>query len=673
MKRLFIATFILALQACTEPSPRKAIETTALNRSPLALDHIDAQSLSSQCDRDMAKTRQDIATLESLPAPYTVDTVLKPLDQLFLSIENGTGMVFLLSNVHPEQDVREAGDRCVQEYSKLITDIGLSEALYQRSKEVNSEDADPLTQRFHEKVLRDFKRSGVDKDTQSREKIRALNEDIIKLGQDFSRNTREDVRHILVTETQLAGMPEDFIQQHPLDEEGLATITTDYPDVYPFLQYAHDDNKRLAIYKEFLNRGYPDNKQVLTDIITKRYELAQRLGYVDYAAFVTEELMVKSPAVVDNFIQRINQLVDKRSKADYAQLLATLQVQSPQASEVGNWQKSYLEEIVRKQQYQVDTKVIRQYFQYDNVTDGIFQLVSDLFDVQIKPWDTPVWHKSVKAYEMWENGEVIGQFYLDMHPRPGKYGHAAQFGIRPGVLGQQLPVAALVCNFPGESDGSELMEHRQVETFLHEFGHLIHSIFGGRQQWATFSGVATERDFVEAPSQMLEEWIWDYDTLKRFARNSEGEVIPVALVEKMHAARLFARGTHIRNQMFYAALSLKYYQTPPEQLDLDKILIDTQEAYSPFGYIENTHFYSSFGHLYGYSAAYYTYMWSEVIAADILAEFEKKGMRNTEVARHYRQSILAAGGTKDASELVEDFLGRPTNFDAFIQRLKGVK
>ncbi len=161
MKRLLIATFIFTLQACTEPSPREAIETTPLNPPSIALDKIDAQSLSSQCDRDMAKTRQEIATLEGLPAPYTVDTVLKPLDQLFVSIENGTGMVFLLSNVHPEQEVREAGERCVQEYSKLITDIGLSQALFERSKQVNSEGADLLTQRFHKKVLRDFKRSGV--------------------------------------------------------------------------------------------------------------------------------------------------------------------------------------------------------------------------------------------------------------------------------------------------------------------------------------------------------------------------------------------------------------------------------------------------------------------------------------------------------------------------------
>lgn len=673
MKRLFIASLLISIQACTDTGITSTSPSTDTIASGLYQDNLNATELEQQCQQDLEQTRSELSQLEQLPPPYTVATVLKPLDQLFVRIENGTGMVFLLSNVHPDPALREAGDVCVQEFSKIITDIGLSPALYQRASQVDSSTNDITTQRFHEKVLRDFKRSGVDKNDQTRDQLRKLNDDIIRLGQDFSRNTREDVRHIKLTMAQLDGMPQDFIDKHPLDDAGYASISTEYPDVYPFLRYAHSDEKRLGIYREFLNRGYPANQQVLKDIILKRYELAQLLGYQDYASYVTEDLMVKSPQVVDDFIQRINKLAEPRAQSDYAQLLAMLKTQSSGATEVGNWQKAYLEEQVRKQQYQLDTKEIRQYFQYSNVTEGVFQLMKDLFGVDIRPWQTPVWHQSVKAYEVWDGDTVIGRFYLDMHPRPGKYGHAAQFGIRPGVAGQQLPVAALVCNFPGEADGNELMEHRQVETFLHEFGHLIHSIFGGQQQWATFSGVATERDFVEAPSQMLEEWIWDYDTLKGFARNHDGDVIPKQLLEKMQAARSFARGTHIQNQMFYAALSLKYYQTVPEQLDLDQILMETQAAYSPFNYIEGTHFYASFGHLYGYSAAYYTYMWSEVIAADILAEFRREGMRNKAVARHYRQSILAAGGTKDAAQLVEDFLGRPTNFDAFIIDLNGAQ
>ncbi|MGK0500736.1 MAG: thimet oligopeptidase [Oceanicoccus sp.] len=362
-------------------------------------------------------------------------------------------------------------------------------------------------------------------------------------------------------------------------------------------------------------------------------------------------------------------MVASRSDADYQQLLNSLQTIDPSATSVGAWQKSYLQETVRREKYQVDTRVVRQYFQYGNVKQGIFSLIEDLFTVNIKPWDTPVWDPSVEAFQIWENDKIIGQFYLDMHPRKGKYKHAAQFGIRSGIAGQQLPTAALVCNFPGRGDPTALMEHSQVETFLHEFGHLIHTIFGGQQRWSGFSGIATERDFVEAPSQMLEEWIWDYDTLKTFAINKQGETIPQSLLDNMLQARDLAKGSHIRHQMFYASLSLSIYQTDPAELDIKQRMIELQGQYSPYAYIEDTHFYSNFGHLFGYSASYYTYMWSKVIAADILQEFKQQGMRNTKLAHHYRTTILAPGGSKNAAQLVEDFLGRPSNFDAFIQRL----
>ncbi len=672
MKRLLTATVLLSLLACSEREAAEPLAATRTSQSP-DLYRVDytAEALTQQCELDLQGARDAFSSLERLQPPYNVDTVLRPLDQLFLTIENGTGMVFLLSNVHPDAALRQAGDLCVQEFSKLITDLGLSVPLYQHVEAVNTDEQDADTRRYQSKVLRDFRRSGVSKDKKTRNSIRQLNETIVQLGQDFSRNIRDDVRHITVPPAGLDGLPQDFIEQHPVDEDGYAKVTTNYPDVYPYLRYANNDGHRLALYQEFLNRGYPANKKVLKDIIVQRQTLAGLLGYSDYASYVAEDLMVKTPQVIEDFITRISTLTEQRANNDYAQLLAALQQTDPTAQSVGNWQKAYLEERVRKQQYQLDTKVIRQYFHYDNVVAGVFQLMTDLFGVEITRWDTPVWHQSVTAYQVWDQGKVIGRFYLDMHPREGKYGHAAQFGIRPGLSGQQLPVAALVCNFPGENDGSALMEHRQVETFLHEFGHLIHSIFGGQQQWATFSGVATERDFVEAPSQMLEEWIWDYDSVKGFAVNSNGESIPRPLLEKMRAARSFARGTFIQNQMFYAALSLAYYQTPVDQLDLDKILRAKQAQYSPFGYIENTHFYAGFGHLYGYSAAYYTYMWSEVIAADILKQFEQQGMRNKKLANHYRQTILAPGGSKDADQLVQDFLSRPFNFDAFVERLNG--
>jgi thimet oligopeptidase len=340
----------------------------------------------------------------------------------------------------------------------------------------------------------------------------------------------------------------------------------------------------------------------------------------------------------------------------------------PSITQVSDWQKIYAENLIKKEQYQLDSQEIRQYFQYEKVRKGIFDLTETMFDVQIRPWKTDVWHDSVEAYELVENNKVIGRFYLDMHPRENKYNHAAQFSVVNGIKGVQLPVHALVCNFPG-GDGKGLLEHSDVETFLHEFGHLMHALFAGQQKWMYFSGVKTEWDFVEAPSQMLEEWVWDEETLRSFATNDKGEPIPLALIQKMKAGREFGKGMWTQHQLFYAALSLGVYNQDPAKVDLDKLMAEIQSTYSPFGYVDDTYFYTSFGHLNGYSAIYYTYMWSLVIAADMHSEFVKKGLRNTKLAKHYRKTVLAPGGSGDAADLVKKFLGRSYNFDAFAKDL----
>lgn len=656
----------IILSGCSQPPTAGTVDTAP---SPYT-DGLSADQLSAECDRNLKQTRNRLSELEQLSPPYTADSVLKPIDRLLNSINNDTGMVFLLNNAHPDASVQEAADSCVQQFMQLQTDIGLSPALYQRVAQTVVDNADPQTRRVRQRLLRDFDRFGVGLAAEKRETVREINKRIIELGQDFSKNIRSDVRQITVPAGQaLAGLPQDYIDDHPVDSDGNIAISTDYPDLFPFMRYAHNDAARKDLYIQYLNRAWPINDAVLGEIIEQRYRLARALDYPDFASYATEIMMVKSPETVSGFIDRVNELATPRAQRDYAALLDVVQSDYPNATQVDSWRKFYAEERVRKRDYQVDTKAVREYFQFGNVKQGIFDLVQDLFGVEIVPWSTAVWHPSVETYAIRENGNVLGYFYLDLHPRQQKYKHAAQFDVQAGIVGEQLPIAALVCNFPGENDPSALMEHGQVETFLHEFGHLLHHIFSGRQQWALFSGVATERDFVEAPSQMLEEWIWDYDTLKRFAVNRQGEVIPEALVQKMRKARDFARGTHIRNQMFYAALSLDYYMRDPAMLDLEKTLVELQQQYSPFPYVENTHFYASFGHLYGYSAAYYTYMWSEVIAADILQQFKQQGMRNRELAIHYRKTILEPGGSKDAEQLVEDFLGRPFSFDAFANRL----
>jgi len=274
---------------------------------------------------------------------------------------------------------------------------------------------------------------------------------------------------------------------------------------------------------------------------------------------------------------------------------------------------------------------------------------------------------------MYRDGVLMARFHLDMHPREGKYQHAAAFGTQVGIAGKQLPVSTLVCNFAGGKDASEAMEFSEVRTFLHEFGHLVHALFGGHQRWAALSGIATEWDYVEAPSQMLEEWMYDKDTLQSFAVNSKGETIPDEIVHKLRNARLFGEGLMANMQIFYAALSLEYHQRDPDTFTLLDKMMELEARYSPMPHQQETYFYANLGHLNGYSAIYYTYMWSKVIAMDMFSEFEKNGLDDRETARRYRDIILAPGGTKPAAKMVEEFLGRPYSLDAFADSLEPEK
>ncbi len=360
------------------------------------------------------------------------------------------------------------------------------------------------------------------------------------------------------------------------------------------------------------------------------------------------------------FLEDVNVAAKPGADKDYAELLAFAKTVDPSITQLEGWDNAYMQNLLRKQKYAVDAEVVRQYFTYDKVRQGIFTLIGDLFGADIRPWNTPVWDKGVTAWELYDQGTLVGRFYLDMHPRKGKYNHAAQFPIRTGVTGFQVPVGALICNFPATGP----MDHGDVTTFLHEFGHLIHSLYSGRQTYSTQSMGNLQWDFIEAPSQLLEEWTWDYDTLKGFAANAKGEPIPQDLVRKMNIARHFGEAGQWKGQLAYAAVSLNYYNRAPD-FDL-KSTWDSQIArYSLFPNVPGTHPYASFGHLDGYSAIYYTYVWSKAIALDLFTKFKAGGMRDRATAMRYRTLVLEPGGSRDANGLIEDFLGRPLSLEAF--------
>jgi thimet oligopeptidase len=529
--------------------------------------------------------------------------------------------------------------------------------------------ADAETRFYTEKALRDFRLAGVDKDEATRNRIRALREELVLIGQEFSRNIRDDKRTVIVSDVkELEGLPADYIERHKPGADGKITLTIDYPDALPVFSYAKNESLRRRMYTAYNNRAYPKNMAVLDRLVAKRHELANLLGFKTWADYITADKMVASSANANAFIDRIVKASAERAGREYQILLKRKQQDVPDAKAVNAWETTYYSELVRKANYDFDTQSVRPYFTYDRVKQGVLDVTGRLFGVTFKQIkDAPVWDKSVECYEMFENGKLVGRFYLDMHPREGKYNHAAQFGVRTGVAGKQIPEAVLVCNFPGgiENDPG-LMEHDDVVTFFHEFGHLLHTLFAGRHKWIGVGGISTEQDFVEAPSQMLEEWTWDAPTLQSFARHYKtNEPIPVELVKQMRRAAEFGEGLRVRRQMVYARLSLSVYDRAPKEVNTDALVKQITEQYQPFPFVEETHFQTAFGHLDGYSAVYYTYMWSLVIAKDMFSQFDRANLLAPNVARRYREMVLAPGGSKPAAKLVEDFLGRPFNFAAW--------
>jgi thimet oligopeptidase len=622
------------------------------------------------CRRDMERARAEAERAKASGAADAAAT-LRAFDAAFAALGEAASRASLARNVHPDPGMRDAAEAAEQEVDALSTELSLDRGLYDALVALDVSAEDVATRHLLKKSLRDFRRAGVDRDAATRARVRALREELVRVGQEFGRNIKDDVRRIDLDPVELDGLPEDWKRAHPAGEGGKVTVTTDNTDYVPFMTYARSERAREALWRLYRLRGHPKNLDVLSRMLTRRAELARVLGYPSWAAYVTEDKMIGSAEAAAEFVEKIARAAEARMHRDHAQLLARKRKDAPEAARVEPWDSAWLQERVKAEQYGFDSQSVRPYFEYGRVKEGVLSVTGRLFGISYRRVEAPVWHPDVEAYEVAEDGRTLGRIYLDMHPREGKYKHYAQFTLSSGQRDVRLPEGVLVCNFPRPAPGAPaLMEHGDVKTFFHEFGHLLHHVLGGHTRWAAHSGVATEWDFVEAPSQMLEEWVWDPGVLATFATHVEtGEPIPAALVRRMKAADEYGKGLMVRQQMFYAATSLELHQRAPDGLDTTALVAEMQERYTPFRHVEGTYFHESFGHLDGYSAIYYTYMWSLVIAKDLFGPFREAGLMDAAVARRYRQAILEAGGSKPAAELVQDFLGRPHSFAAYEQWL----
>ena len=521
-----IAAMLIAATSLSAPlaAQENIMESPARFAGAILADAPDAAALTARCDEYVSEFERRFAALEAQQAPFTVDRTLKAYDDLQALGYSGGAEFYSFSQSMDTAEKREAGLACYARMTEIGTRVGLSRPIYDHLKAVNVDGADAATRYYLGRTLAEFERNGVAFDETRRAEIEALQDEITDIGNRFGANYAEARGIVKALPSELAGLPQDWIDAHPPGHDGLVEISTDTPDLQPVLTYAENGVLREKLLRVSLTRAFPENSELLGDLFTKRQQLADLLGRPDYATLLLEDRMLDTPGKVAAHMAELYQAAAPVAAADLSALRQTLARVSP-GEELSIFNVAYVSQLAVKERFDLDPQEVRQYFMFDNVRQGIFDLTQSLFDVDIRPWDTPLWHPDVEAFSVYDGERLLGRFYLDSHPRPGKYQHANHIALRKGVTGESIPISVLTMNLPEGGYETGLMEHRQVETFLHEFGHLLHNILGGQQQWFGISGIANERDFTEAPSQMLEEWVYDYDTLARFARNEAGETV----------------------------------------------------------------------------------------------------------------------------------------------------
>jgi len=629
----------------------------------------DAAAFAKTEDGYLAAAQKDIDQVAAVKGDHTIDNTLVPYDDAVRNLASAGYFAGLMQQVHPEEAFRDKAEEMTRKVSAAATALALNQDVYHALSALDVSKADAATRYYVNRQLLEFRLAGVDKDEATRNKIKDLNDKLTELQSKFDRNISDGQRSVTITDAkELDGMPADYIARHKPGPDGKITITTDYPDYLPALKFAKSTDLRRRLYVEFLNRAYPTNKGVLTDMIRTRDEIANTLGYKSWADYNAADKMIGNGQHIAQFISELNAADRPIADREFQMLLAEKRKTDPNATTLEPYESSYYSELLRRANYSFDSASVRPYLPYQEVKEGILDTAQKLFKLTFKQEvGAPGWAPDIETWDVYDQGKMIGRFYLDMHPRKGKFSHAEMVPVLDGIKGKQLPEAALVCNFPiPTADDPGLMEFGDVETFFHEFGHLMHMILGGQQQWAGIAGISMESDFVEAPSQMLENWMHNSVVLSSFAKNYKtGQTIPADLVAKMDRALAFGRGLSIAQQARYTAISYDIYSKPPDQVDLDAVTVATMKEFTPFTEVPDTHMWASFGHLGGYSSAYYTYMWDKVIAQDFYAQFDQANPMLGDAAARYRKTVLEPGGSESANDLVKNFLGRPQNTKAF--------
>ncbi len=661
-----------------DATPKAKIPTHQVDSVAVGMTKTGVTAL---CDEHLRRAQALLEEVKALKSAadesLSYESVLGKVDDISFELSVGAGFPELMSVGHVDKAVRDAAEGCRPKVVKFDTNMMLDAEFaavvkrYAATKPALS----GTRKRLLSELLRDFRRNGLELSAADQTKLRALNKELTELEQQFERNLADARASLRVEPKRLKGLPESFIKNHAPGKDGLVEITTDYPDYFDVVSHAEDRALARDLTKLFDNRAADKNVPILEKVLILRERKAKLLGYETWADYAIEPRMAKTRAAVKKFLDKAAATVRAPAKQEYKLFLQQYRKIGGKANPIPNYDRLYLENLLRKSKFNFDETKLRPYFEIGNVTKGLMTIISKLYSIKIvEVKDAKTWHSDVKVIDLFEGSKKLGRIYLDLHPRDGKYKHAAMFEIRGGrrlSSGEYVtPIAALMCNFPKPGAGPALMTHSQVTTYFHEFGHALHHVLT-QQALATYAGTNTVRDFVEAPSQMFEEWTYARETLDLFAKHHEtGEKIPDDLFKAMHKSRTFGRALSTERQISLATLDFEYHSRPTP-VKTDVVFTEVMKKTQQFSYLPETHFQATFGHLMGYDAAYYGYQWALAIARDVLTRFKSAGLMNAKVAADWRAAVLEPGAGADERDLVTKFLGRETNLEAYGEFLSG--
>ena len=637
----------------------------------------DAIAINQRCDLELASARAAIAALAKDRRPARLLPDLNRLQQRVGAFSNP---VYLLANVAVDKATRDAAQQCIEKLSPLSTELYQSVPLFQRVQALKP--ADGVDRRYREELLENFEDSGASLPADKRARAKAISDELDVLGLAFQKAVNEDPTTVTLTVAEAAGLPEAWLAARKRDAAGNLVLGMNYPTVVPFFSNATSEDARRKVWTAFQNQGGVANLERLDKGLKLRFELAQLHGQPDFATMALKRRMAQTPKAVEDFLTGVREAVAQGEQRELGELRAEKAALLSQTAgkpvdevqvQVQRWDTTYLQERLKRSRYAIDQEKLRAYFPTDKAVAFSIKVAERLYGIRFVAAKVPVWHPDVRYYDVFEaagtnakngRGAFIGGVYLDLSPREGKYNHAAAFPVVPGSrLSGQKPASVLVTNFNPQG-----LDHDELETMLHEFGHVLHGVLS-TTRYIDQAGTSVKRDFVEAPSQMFEEWARRPETLAVFA-----EVCPdcprlsAEQLQQLDRARKFGRAMRYSRQWQYASYDMRLHTGAP------KPALDTWVALEksmPLGYVEGTLFPAAFGHLMGgYAAGYYGYLWSEVMALDMLSAFQGKLM-DPATGRRYRELILSRGGEVAPLAMVEAFLGRKPSTEAFFAEITG--